>query len=340
MMPWVQDVLKTQSISLWGDGMGAIKSGDNKIKLMSGDLKVKRVYAGDVKIYSSGNTVTYHVDSGVVYQEEVDEGASCLSPKTFTPSKSGWTFTGWRQDKAANGSVLSSFVMGDEPVTLYAVFEQTVTLSYNGNGSTGGSTAAQTGKRYYNNDNVANPSFTLRSNGFSRTDYTFKAWALGSAGGIQYAAGASVTLSASTTMYAVWKAAEFTMILNSSGWSGPTVTQGGFSELQIVQDNPYGGVWLRGQGTTELPFAIGTITRTINTRGLPKATIAVGIADMNYGSVDIGGNSYNFFSNKTTKCTIPLDTSKTSQTLKISVSNYGDTWNTHSIQIYSIRFHE
>ena len=43
--------------------------------------------------------------------------------------------------------------MGNANVTLYAVFRQTITLSYNANG--GSSTpAAQTGYRYYNNGNM------------------------------------------------------------------------------------------------------------------------------------------------------------------------------------------
>lgn len=160
-----------------------------------------------VEVYSAGKMVTYMVDSGVSYQEKVKKGQSCLAPTTFTPSKSGWAFVGWREDKAASGSVLGSKLMERSPITLYAVFRQVITLSYNGNGATGGSTAAQTGNRYYNNGNIANPSFTLRSNGYSRTYYNFSQWALGSASGTKYNAGSSITLSENTTMYAVWSVA-------------------------------------------------------------------------------------------------------------------------------------
>ena len=54
---------------------------------------------------------------------------------------------------------------------LYGRYSQTITLSYNGNGASGGSTAAQTGTRYWNTGNLANPSFALRTNGFTRTGY-------------------------------------------------------------------------------------------------------------------------------------------------------------------------
>lgn len=262
----------------------ALYIGSRKVKsLHIGSKKVKKVYVGSHRAYSSGSTVTYWVDSGQQYTEERDEGENCLSPKTFTPAKSGWTFAGWREDAAASGSVLGSKVMGDTPVTLYAVFRQTITLtayngsaspsaqskyryynngnvanpaftvspavlsgwsfngwctsaaaaagiaytsisnmqlsanltvygrysqtitlSYNGNGATGGSVAAQSGTRYFNSGNYSNPSFALRGNGFSKSGYLFYRWAMGSAAGAQYAPGASVTLSASTVFYAHW----------------------------------------------------------------------------------------------------------------------------------------
>lgn len=178
--------------------------GATTYKAFLGNVKMKKGYIGSAKVYSAGNTVTYKVDIDVTYQEEVDDGASCLSPKTFTPAKSGWTFVGWMADTTAGGSVLSAKVMGDDPITLYAVFKQAITLSYSGNGAAGGSTAAQTGYNYYNNGNTVNPSFTLRSNGFTNSGYNFSKWALGSEGGTQYSAGASITLAASATMYAVW----------------------------------------------------------------------------------------------------------------------------------------
>lgn len=72
----------------------AIRIGNQKVKLYIGNTPVKKAYLGATLVYSRGSTCTYYVDSGTVYTEEVDEGASCLSPKTFTPAKSGWTFVG------------------------------------------------------------------------------------------------------------------------------------------------------------------------------------------------------------------------------------------------------
>ena len=264
----------------------SIYAGNQKLKkLYIGNQAVRKAYLGNQLVYSAGNIVTYHVDAGVRYQEEVGEGESCLSPKTFTPQKAGWTFVGWRADATASGDVLASKVLGDNPVTLYAVFthpvtvtyyngsttasrqtksrywnngnaaspsfaltqaaksgwsargwsaataanggisyangatfsrdsdvtlygmyQQAVTLSYNGNGATGGSMAAQTGYRYYNsNGQTLNASFSLRTNGFTLSGGVWKAWALGGVSGTRYGAGTSITLAANTTMYAVWK---------------------------------------------------------------------------------------------------------------------------------------
>ena len=103
----------------------AINIGNKKSKIYIGNTKVSKVYLGNTKIYSSGSTCTYICD-GNTYQEEVDGGESCLSPKTFTPVKSGYNFVGWREDTIADGSVLSGKLMEGDPITLYAVFRKTL----------------------------------------------------------------------------------------------------------------------------------------------------------------------------------------------------------------------
>ena len=311
--------------------------GNKKVKVYIGDKKVKKGYIGNVLCYSSGNPVTYHVDTSTIYTEEVEDGATCLSPTTFTPSKSGYTFTGWREDNTANSDVLSEKLMGDSPITLYAVFKkditlttynnsptattqikqqyynngsianpsftltqntqsgwtalgwctsssataavvqsngatiilgenatyygkysQTITLTYNGNGATSGSTAAQTGTRYYNSGNYSNPSFSLRSCGFSRTNYSFVNWRMGSASGTSYNAGASVTLSSNTVFYASWKLASIAIPsqIGNDEWQGAAYT--GYSKT-----GPYNLT-----GVTSLTFTVYAKTRESLTTGV------------------------------------------------------------------------
>lgn len=180
----------------------AIYIGSQKPKFYLGDQKVKAIWLGGVKVYSAGNIVTYHVDTGITYQEEVDEGASVLSPTSFTPTKQGWTFIGWQQDTAASGTVLTSLAMGDNPVVLYAVFRQAVTVTYY-NGSTEASSTS--GYRYYNSGNVANPSFTLTQAALS--GWTARGWSTSGAadGGIAYANGAAFTRDSNITLYGMYQ---------------------------------------------------------------------------------------------------------------------------------------
>lgn len=264
---------------------------NSKIKLLSAG-GLKKIYCQNETIYSSGNICTYQINSNTIYQEEVDEGESCLRPKTFTPSLDGWTFVGWREDQTASGDVLTDTVMGDDPVTLYAVFrqavtvtyynnsttasstsafryynngntasasfnltqaassgwtargwstsnvgnasityangatftrdsnitlyglyQQTITLSYSGNGNTGGSTAAQTATRYGAPAGVINPSFTVKANGFTRTNYIFTGW---KSGNTAYAVGQTVTLSSNLTLSAQW----YTAAVTNFGYTG------------------------------------------------------------------------------------------------------------------------
>lgn len=100
-----------------------ITVGNKKSKLFLGNVKVKKVYVGATKVYSSGNIVTY-ICNGVTYQEEVEEGQTVLSPKTFTPSKGSATFRGW-STSASSTATVSSLVMSGKPITLYAVFKYT-----------------------------------------------------------------------------------------------------------------------------------------------------------------------------------------------------------------------
>lgn len=179
-----------------------IYTGNSKLKLYIGDSKVKKAYIGAARVYSSGNPVTYHVDSGITYTEEVEEGSSCLSPTTFTPAKSGWTFVGWRQDNAASSSTLSSLFMGDNPIALYAVFSRDVTITY----YNGSAEALYTTKyKYYNNGNTANPAFTIPQ--ASKSGWLERGWsvsALGN-GSITYNSINNTAISSNITLYGMYQ---------------------------------------------------------------------------------------------------------------------------------------
>lgn len=159
--------------------------------------------------------VTYHIDTDNTYTEEVDEGLSVLNPST-SPTKSGFTFLGWREDTSADSDVLSTKLADGEPMALYAVFTKTITTSFNQNGGSG-SVSSKTSYGYYNNGNTSYTSITLPANGFTRRGYTFHNWRLNSTSGTAYNVGASYTPTDNTTFYAYWTSNAFTTVFTTSG---------------------------------------------------------------------------------------------------------------------------
>ena len=138
--------------------------------------------AGSTKISTMANTThTYGV-------------ASNLRAYAGT-APSGWTFAGWSTTEsgttrtyANNASVTTAATGGT--LKLYAVYSRNLTMAYNGNGNTGGSTASHTSPQYYNtNGGITSVTFTTKTNGFTKTGHTFSKWANDSTSGAQVAAG-------------------------------------------------------------------------------------------------------------------------------------------------------
>jgi len=120
--------------------------------------------------------------------------------------------------------------------------------------------------------NVSTPSFTLKSNSFTKSGYNFNKWADGSTSGTQYAAGATYTsfvpaVDSTTTvrdMYAIWKASNVTVTLN-----------GGISETISYSGTSSGSVTLgtNGKGTVSLPT--GTYTFTGGLSGHSTGSVSI-----------------------------------------------------------------
>ena len=142
-------------------------------------------------------------------------------------------------------------------MTLYAVWKaNTYTVTYNGNGSTGGSTA--------DSSHVFNSSKALTSNGYTKTGYTFQGWSTSNtATTVTYTNGQNVNNLTSSnggkvTLYAVWKPNTYTIVYNGNGaTSGGTassthtynqskaLTSNGYTRI----DNAYKGYVFTGWNT-------------------------------------------------------------------------------------------
>lgn len=126
------------------------------------------------------------------------------------PSRTGYTFAGWYSDKNFKNKVTTIAKGSTGSKTFYAKWTANkYTITYNGNGATGG-TMANTSCTYGN-------SVSLRKNGYTRRGYTFAGWSKNADGsGTVYANGASVknltgTKNGTVNLYAQWRTVTYTI---------------------------------------------------------------------------------------------------------------------------------
>lgn len=148
--------------------------------------------------------VVYMIDAGEGYKENVQLGSTALLPTSFIPQKDGYTFVGWRYDTIASNDILTECTVGEEPITLWAVFRKEIYLTYDGSAATSGEIYTSTSYLYYNNGNISNAMFTVEDNRYTKTNFKFKTWGLGSTAGVLYNPGTSLSIAEDATMYAVW----------------------------------------------------------------------------------------------------------------------------------------
>ncbi len=133
-----------------------------------------------------------------------------------TPTKTGYTFTGWYTDKECTQLYTEDKVIGN--VTLYAGFRpNNYTIHFDGNGKTSG-TMSNLAMKY---DTAAN----LTANAFRKTGYVFKGWATSAGGTVVYTDGQNVnnltTADGKTvTLYAVWEQVVYWVHFNPNGGTG------------------------------------------------------------------------------------------------------------------------
>lgn len=158
-------------------------------------------------------------------------------------TRDGYTFVTWNTQAGCKGKAVNP---GDEwtlqgSSTLYACWAGNAqTLTYHGNGATGGNTAVQSGK--------TGDELTTNANGFTRDGYTFVRWDTAKDGsGTAYGEGKNgvsqyVMKPAGNDLYAIWKANPASIVYrngypnttgstpDTTGSTGDTVTisQNGF----------------------------------------------------------------------------------------------------------------
>lgn len=156
-----------------------------------------RLYVGNTSVESSDNQF-----SGLPLGQQSSR------------SDSGWVYiksgTLTKTSTLAAGTIIVRpfIVVNNASTTLN--FNLAWNVNYNGNGSTGGSTATQM--------KVIDKNLTIASNGFTRTNYTFLGWNTEADGsGTSYAPGATYSANEELTLYAQWKKNNIPVFANING---------------------------------------------------------------------------------------------------------------------------
>ena len=196
----------------------------------NGQVMTTVLLSGTVTLYAQWSentyTIVYH-GNGNTSGSTATTSLSYEESKNLTAngfSRTGYRFAGWATSAsgpvvyANQASVNKLTTANGGVVNLYAKWDANYyTISYNGNGNTGGSTAAS--GHYYDTSKV------LTSNGFTKTGYHFAGWTTSSNGAVVYSNGASVlnlttVHNATITLYAKWNANTYTVAYNANGGSG------------------------------------------------------------------------------------------------------------------------
>ena len=153
-----------------------------------------------------------------------------------TPTRSGYTFAGWYSDASGGTKYTSTTKLTvAKDVTVYAHWtSKKYTVTFNANG---GSTPKASGKITKSKSVSMGKAYgTLPTS--SRTGYSFTGWWTAKSGGTQITSDALVASAKNVTVYAQWKAKQYTVNLNPrSGVLDP-----GSVSVTVTYNKTYGGL--------------------------------------------------------------------------------------------------
>ena len=175
-----------------------------------GDVDSADEYTGGGARYDPGTTYCYVWDStGYEFLPQIKASTT----NAFILFPSAYPNRPYQLSSSKAWVVLSSAQL------LITTTETDYTLSYNANGGSG-APGKQTGT------GVGSYTFTISGTKPTRTGYTFLGWSLSStATSASYQPGGSITLTASATLYAVWRINTYTVSYNANGGSGAPASQ-------------------------------------------------------------------------------------------------------------------
>jgi uncharacterized repeat protein (TIGR02543 family) len=191
-------------------------------------------FGSDVTLYAQWTLDTYTVS----YSDNGSTGGSAptdpASPhgygttvtvlgNTGNLAKTGFTFAGWNTAADGTGTAYAGAATFPQPASNVTLFAQwtvnSYTVSYSGNGSSGGSPPTDSGSPH-----VFGTTVTVLGNtgNLAKTGYTFAGWNTAANGaGTSYAAGGTFPQpAANVTLYAVWAINNHVVTFMANGGSG------------------------------------------------------------------------------------------------------------------------
>lgn len=151
-------------------------------------------------IWAKTYTITYNANGGTgAPSSQTKVHGRNLSLTSVIPAKTGYAFGGWGISSTATTATYKSgdLYTTDSDITLYAIWKNTYTVTYNANG---GSNAPS------NQTKIEDESLLLTSSSPTRSDYSFKGWATSSSSTtIAYKSGDYYEENRNIILYAVWK---------------------------------------------------------------------------------------------------------------------------------------
>jgi uncharacterized repeat protein (TIGR02543 family) len=231
-------------------------------------------------------TVTYNGNTNTAGAPPVDPGkyeigaTVTVKDNTGNMVKVGYTFVGWNTAADGNGTAYKSgvtFPMGTANVTLYAQWTTmpTFTVTYNGNGNTGGTVPVDANKY------VPAGTVTVKDNTglLVKTGTSFAGWNTAADGnGTTYAGGGSFPMgSADVVLYAKWTTKPvYSVTFNSNGGSG-TMTdlsiESGMSVPLTANTFTKSGSVFTGWATTAIGTTVEYADKASYTMGASNVTL-------------------------------------------------------------------